>query len=295
MQTAGPEIDSAFIPTRTERRAMDWSLVLASQEIPTTIHRSERFGWLLIVAAADYERALDAIRHYRDENRHWHWRQPLPWSSLPFHWGGVIVGGILALVHHLGALQPALHEAWLFKSEAIRSGEWWRLFTAVLLHADLAHLMANVTTGILLFGLAMARFGSGTALLAAYLAGALGNVAGLILYGKPYTGLGASGMVMGALGLLTFHSANLWRRNPAASRILLRGFLAGILLFVVLGSNPNSDVIAHLGGFVAGGLLGAILSHVPIARLEHDRAVIASSWSALLLLLALTCFLALRG
>jgi len=52
----------------------------------------------------------------------------------------------------------------------------------------------------------MARFGPGQALLAALLAGAVGNAAGLALRTEHYIGLGASGMVMGGLGLLTAQS-----------------------------------------------------------------------------------------
>jgi membrane associated rhomboid family serine protease len=161
-----------------------------------------------------------------------------------------------------------------------------------LLHADLAHLLANVTTGVLLFGLAMARFGPGCGLLAAYAAGAFGNLGGLLLYGRPYTGLGASGMVMGALGLLTFHSAAWWRTNPIAGRDLMRGGVAGLLLFLILGVNPESDLLAHVGGFLGGGLLGFLLSFLP-ARILENRTFAFVNWIALFALLTLTASLGL--
>ncbi len=83
---------------------------------------------------------------------------------------------------------------------AVAHGQWWRLFTAIWLHADLAHLATNATIGLLLLGLAMGRYGTGAGLLAAYLAGAGGNlVAGLISL-QPHRSLGASGMVIGCLG-----------------------------------------------------------------------------------------------
>ena len=44
------------------------------------------------------------------------------------------------------------------------------LFTPVMLHSDLAHLLANVTFGLVILGFAMARFGPGVTLLATYLA-----------------------------------------------------------------------------------------------------------------------------
>jgi membrane associated rhomboid family serine protease len=208
------------------------------------------------------------------------------------HWGGIFVAVLLSLLHQMSASRPALREAWVMDSAAVRAGQWWRLFTAELLHADLAHLMANATSGILLFGLAMARFGPGLALLACFLAGAAGNIAGLALYTREYTGLGASGAVMGALGLLTFHTVAHWRKNPLAARDLIRGALAGVFLFLVLGVNPNSDVVAHLGGFVTGGMLGALLSFLPTAALEKN-SLQSTSGFAFTALLVLTCWLGL--
>ena len=290
MQAADSEAQRA-IPVRTRRKAMDWSLVLVSQDIPTTISHSEETGWALLVHPQDVERAIKAIRQYHIENRHWEWRQQLPWSKVTFHWGAVPACLLLAIIYELSTGAPSLYPAWIFDSAAVRAGQWWRLFTAVLLHSDLGHLLANVTTGVLLFGLAMARFGAGCGLLAAYVAGAAGNLAGLLLYGRPYTGLGASGMVMGALGLLTLHSAAQWRSNPNTARDLMRGGLAGVLLFLILGLGRNSDsktdFVAHLGGFLAGGILGFLLSFLPAKTLE-DRRFAALNWIVLLSLLVLT-------
>jgi len=154
-------------------------------------------------------------------------------------------------------------------SLAVRSGQWWRIFTAISLHSGLGHLAANLTTGFLLVGLAMARYGAGVGLLASYLAGALGNVAGLLFYQSPYRGLGASGMVMGALGLIAVQSLFLWRRGPKIWKFIVNGILAGLMLFVLLGLDPQSDVVAHLGGFVAGALLGSLLTRVPLPFLQN--------------------------
>jgi len=296
MQAANSEAQTSAIPVRSRRKAMDWSLVLASQEIPTTISYSEEGGWALLVHPQDVERAIKAIRQYHIENRHWEWRQQLPWSQITFHWGAVPACLLLVIIYALSAEAPSLYRAWVLDTTAVRAGQWWRLFTAVLLHSDLAHLLANVTTGVLLFGLAMARFGAGCGLLAAYVAGALGNLAGLFLYGRPYTGLGASGMIMGALGLLTFHSAALWRTNPNTARDLMRGGLSGVLLFLLFNGSARSDLVeplpkidfvAHLGGFLGGGFLGFLLSFLP-ATILQDRRFAAVNWLVLLSLLALT-------
>ncbi len=264
----------AEIPAYSRRQAMDWSLVLASQGIEATIERSpERERWLLRVPPDQLARAQDSIRLYRAENRGWNWRKELPGADLELHWGAVVFCVLLALIHSLGAYQaPLLPVQGAMDSLKVLDGQWWRLFTAVFLHGDLAHLMANVTFGLLVLGLAMGRFGAGLTLLATLLAGAAGNVAGLALYSRPYVGLGASGMMMGALGILAMHSISLWRSNPKAARYVLSGVGAGILIFVMFGVSPNSDVLAHFAGFVAGLILGALLSVLP-ARWIRNRPV----------------------
>jgi membrane associated rhomboid family serine protease len=144
---------------------------------------------------------------------------------------------------------------------ALAHGEWWRLFTATWLHADLAHIAMNVVFGFLFLGLVMGRYGPGVGLLAAYLAGVGGNLLAWLVYDETHRGLGASGVVMGALGLLTVQSVSLLkRRNPNTFRLFASGILAGVLLLVLLGFSPEADVVAHLGGFVTGLLLGSILA-----------------------------------
>jgi rhomboid protease GluP len=282
---ANQEPMAVSILAPSERQAMDWSLVLTSQGIDSTLMRSPETGqWTLLVEAADQARAQEAIHQYRLENRRWGWRQELPWSGITFHWGVLCWCVAQVLFHILESLKGfSLHPAGQLDSAAVFAGQWWRLFTAVTLHADAAHLGANATVGFVLLGLAMARFGAGCGLLAAYAAGVAGNVAGLFLYTKPHFSLGASGMIMGALGLTTVQSLALWRHNPRAAKVVLSGILSGAMLFILLGLNPESDVVAHLGGFLAGGLLGGAMVWLPPPVL-HDTRLNAVS----LLVLCLT-------
>src|SRR5690606_11867182 len=127
--------------------------------------------------------------------------------------------------------------------------------------------IANVTTGYVLFGMGMARYGSGVALLAAYIAGAGGNFAGFILYSESHRGLGASGMVMGALGLLAAEGIAAWRQTRATHWIR-RGVAAAILVLVLMGFSEGTDIVAHVGGFMFGAIFGALLHFAP-EKLRH--------------------------
>src|SRR5436190_17104268 len=74
------------IPARSRRQAMDWSLVLVSQGIETTIDSDPDTGWGLIVAVDDSQRAIQTLRQYHVENRRWPWRPAFSETSFPFDW-----------------------------------------------------------------------------------------------------------------------------------------------------------------------------------------------------------------
>ena len=243
---------------------MDWSLVLASQGIEHVIDRDETTGWALAVSAVDHEKALTAIRLYREENLHWRWRRPVFQPGLFFDWSSLVWAWLVILFYGWTGARPDLQSLGTMTGTALAHGEWWRLFTATWMHADIAHLASNVVFGFLFLGLAMARYGPGVGLLAAYLAGAGGNVAAGLVYDATMRGLGASGVVMGALGMLSAQSfVLLKRRNFHTLRLFAVGIMGGLLLFVLLGVSPGTDVVAHLGGFIAGLLLGSLLALAP--------------------------------
>jgi rhomboid protease GluP len=273
---------------------MDWSLVLASQGIEPIIERADDDGgahWSLVVTAHEHPRALSAIHQYRAENRRWPWQQEAFSEGLLFDWGGLGWLSLIVLFFWFSA-RADLRSAGVMDTAAVTHGQWWRLFTAVWLHADLAHLTANATIGFVLLGLALARYGTGVGLLAAYLAGAAGNASAWILSAQPHQSLGASGMVMGGLGLLAVQSYSLW--SPTRQKVTygLSGVLAAVMLFLLLALGPNSDIVAHLGGFMTGLLLGGLL-----ARVEGlSRATIINLLSGIvfMLLVILPWWVALR-
>jgi len=294
------ETDTVRITARSRREALDWSLVLLSQGIEPIIDYGEQdAGWGLVVPAHDYENARTALHLYQLENRRWPWRRELFQPGLLFDWGSLAWAGLLVVFFWMET-RSDLRLAGVLDAAAASRGQWWRLFTAVWLHADLAHLAGNAVLGFVLLGLAMARHGTGAGLLAAYLAGVGGNVAAWLFSPGSHLSLGASGMVMGALGLLAIplfrprsarpraavpnrvaplrdgaaaldtgepRSPQIQGGPPRTTRRALRyvvsGVLGGVLLFVLLGLSPGTDVVAHAGGFISGVLLGALMRFIP--------------------------------
>jgi rhomboid protease GluP len=242
---------------------MDWSLVLVSQGIETTIDQAEDgSGWGLLVAAPDYGTAIRVIRQYHLENRGWPWQQQVFRPGFLFDWGA-LAWVLLAGMFFWLSTSTDLKTAGTMDGAAVAHGQWWRLFTAIWLHADLAHLATNASIGLILLGLTMGRYGTGVGLLAAYLTGAGGNLLAGLLSLQTHRSLGASGMVMGSLGLLAVQSLSLWRQTPHATKFILSGLCGGVMLFALLALTPGTDVMAHLGGFVSGLLLGALFNLVP--------------------------------
>jgi membrane associated rhomboid family serine protease len=272
---------------------MDWSLVLASQGIEAILDPGGELGWGLIVADRDYRRALEVIQLYQAENRYWPWRQRISPKGILFDWGSVgwvlLIGLFYWIETHAGA---GFREAGLMDSVAVFHGEWWRLFTAMFLHADLGHFAMNASIGLLLLGLVMGNCGTGLGLLAAYLAGAGGNVATWLIFSGGHRSLGASGMVMGCVGLLAAQSIFARPENPGRWKYALTSFAGGVMLFALLGLSPESDVLAHFGGFASGLVLGGVLAMRP--RLAQNTAANVSAGIVFCVLVIIPWWLALN-
>ncbi len=277
---------------RSQAQALDWSLVLISQGIESVPTRREDDGaWVLEISGMDLPRAQSSIAAYERENKR-PWQREVKWTGLLFDARALLWFAALILFHWFVAGAPTDFKfLGVMDRGLVRHGEWWRLFTAVTLHGDVAHLMANVTTGLVFLGLAMGCYGAGCALLLSFLGGALGNVATFALHDGPFRSLGASGLVMASLGLLAAHSLP-FARHEKGVVLIGRGVAAGVLLVVLLGFSPKSDVIAHVGGFVSGLLLGIV--GLKFREVLARSFFNAASFFACVTLVVLTWVLALR-
>src|SRR5437588_11424470 len=124
------------ILARSLRQAMDWSLALLSQGIECVIqHPPETGEWELVVPDSNYQAALECIHQYRLENRGWPFRYQVPHSKFIFDWTSLALAALCLFFFWFNSFRD-LHSAGLMDSLLVAKGQWWRLFTAVWLHAD---------------------------------------------------------------------------------------------------------------------------------------------------------------
>src|ERR1019366_137850 len=98
----------------------------------------------------------------------WRWRRPIFQPGLFFDWRSTVWVFLIIIFYWWSQLRPNLRNLGMWDGAVLGHGEWWRLFTAVWLHADPAHLALNAVFGLVLLGLAMGAYGAGVGLLAAY-------------------------------------------------------------------------------------------------------------------------------
>ena len=140
----------------------------------------------------------------------------------------------------------------------IQIGEWWRIFTAMFLHADFMHVLFNMFS-LYLFGPELERIAGKARFTTIYLlSGIVGNVATYLLNSGGYASLGASRAIFGifgAFGALVYYT----RRTMPMLRKLILPIIVISVIMTFLQSNVN--IYAHLGGLATGFLLGLVYLH----------------------------------
>lgn len=266
------------------------ALVLDARGIPYVQRRAR--GWhVLFVRLADAPEAFTQLHKYRFENRGW---PPAEAPARPLTSGvraALAYCTFLALVY-LAQSRSAGGVDWSAAgrtiSDRILSGEWWRVVTALTLHADVVHLMGNIVFGGFFVAAACQLTGSAAGLAAVLLSGAAGNLLNAFLHGPGHQSLGASTAVFGAVGVLAACQWRLRRRTRARRFWRLAPLAAALAFLGYLGAaGERTDVLAHACGLACGALLGLLLGS------QRARAVLARPAAQLLCGLFLVLLLAL--
>ena len=149
------------------------------------------------------------------------------------------------------------------------SGQWWRLFTYMFLHAGLIHIAFNMWCLWDLGALCESLYGRWTFLTIYLLTGIAGGVASLGWNPSGST-VGASGAIFGLAGALI---ASFYLGEFSLPSIAIKGTLRSLLFFagfnLVFGSMfPGVDNACHVGGLVSGLIAGALIAKIAP---QHDQ------------------------
>ncbi len=214
-------------------------------------------GFRLIVSEHDAERAMAELVQYERENRGFRPARSAPLPTADVRPGVAAYCAMLILGYVASVQWPTALRAGRGEAQAVRDGEVWRCATALMLHADLGHLIGNLFFGALFGGLLTHVAGNGVAWATVLSAGLLGNLANAWLHAPPYSWIGASTAVFGALGALMALQRTQREFLELKPAHRYGPVLAGFVLLSYLGmSGERTDVVAHLTGFASGAALG---------------------------------------
>jgi membrane associated rhomboid family serine protease len=175
----------------------------------------------------------------------------------------IFIGGMLSIDLDVWLTNTFAQANWL-----VAAGDWWRVFSAALLHASWLHLGFNMYALWIIGPLVEALYGH-TRFLAIYLLCAAAGSATSYMFSDARFSVGASGAVFGLFGALLVadrvHKPALTRN--ARNITMQIGILIAINLFIGF-SIPGIDNAAHIGGLIAGAWLGFIIIPNGATRLD---------------------------
>ncbi len=221
--------------------------------------------FVLQVAEGDVAKALDELGEYGAESAHGGVAagpeaETIRFAPFSLFFAAWIMGGFWLLQNQRGA-------PWMEAGQGLSAGmpgfHWWRAVTALFLHGDFSHWVGNVCVGLLFTGLLLSRLGAGPAWLSVLVSGMGGNLINAWFYkGEGHISIGASTAVFGALGVLIgIESLRRFLRPHARARwqliLPLGGGLGLLALLGAGGEHGRTDLLAHLWGFLMGGVVGA--------------------------------------
>jgi membrane associated rhomboid family serine protease len=283
----------------SHRACQDRALVLTAVNIENILVLQDA-QFLLCVDAMDAPRAQAQLRQYESENR------ATPAVRIvtrvhPHAWVGVVLyalvllGIAFAIAH--GFWRPEAFDNGALDAGLVQRGQWWRAWTALTLHLDANHIVANLGGGIWFGYLAARQLGSGMAWFLIVTGAALANVLEALLGPATHRSVGASTAVFTALGLMAAHS---WRTRLPLRLSWARRWaplVAGAVLLGWLGAAGEGseaaahvDVVAHVLGFTVGCLLGATAGLPAVARVLERVPQWLAGTAALASLAVAWCF-----
>jgi len=269
------------------------SLVLSSRNIGHRIERKPDGSASIVVTAERQEEAARQLKAYFRENRNW----PPPlidteFESLSSELPAFLVAAMLVVFYLItGPYQSG--SDWFREGAAdsraiLQQGEYFRVVTALCLHADFAHLAGNVLIGGFLLHFFLQISGTGIGLLLMLVSASAANYVNAHIHGPGHISIGFSTAVFALIGLLAAQQLVVHKKMFGIR--MLVPFMAGMGLLAMLGSSGvRTDLGAHLFGLLAGFVLGVCAALLPIRKLHHS-AFVQNCCLLIVVFTVLTCW-----
>ena len=157
----------------------------------------------------------------------------------------------------------------------ILQGQVWRFFTSMFLHIGFQHLIFN-SIGLLIFGLEMERlYGQVRFVIIYLLAGLFGSLASLAASGPAQFSAGASGAIFGVIGMNLAFFVYYRQKMGKYSQQQIQRVVWIVVISVVFGAFMPIDQWAHMGGLVAGFILGyGLAPRYQLSKSEDVRGLV---------------------
>ncbi|MHA1819771.1 MAG: rhomboid family intramembrane serine protease [Promethearchaeota archaeon] len=142
--------------------------------------------------------------------------------------------------------------------------EYYRIFTAIFIHANIVHLTMNMVY-LLFFGVYLEDFyGPLKMIIVFIISGIFANIMSLIFLPLNAISLGASGAIFGLIGASYIGLAEVDRR-------MLVYAIGGPLILVALSMGMNVNSWAHLFGALMGILIGYIYMKINRRKIRNEE------------------------
>ncbi|ETV71483.1 hypothetical protein, variant 3 [Aphanomyces astaci] len=167
----------------------------------------------------------------------------------------------------LGPTATVLLQMGAQRSDLIFDGEWWRLITAMFLHAGLLHLFFNML-GLYQLGVELENaFDRRRIVFIYFTSGIVGAICSAVFV-PDVVGVGASGAIFGLFGATFAEFILNWALY--ANRIChMTNLVVVAIVNLAIGLLPYVNNFAHLSGFITGLGMGFAMLSLPTNR--QDR------------------------
>lgn len=148
----------------------------------------------------------------------------------------------LSVVAELGQYNKLVFRGW-----------YWQLFTSMFVHVNLVHLFGNMLF-LIIFGLRAEDLFTDVEYFLIYLSSGLtGNLLTLLM-GTEVVSAGASGAIFGLFGACTIYM----KKTIGGS--ILGALIYTFMVLTITSTSPRVNLLAHLGGLVAGLAIGYFIA-----------------------------------